>query len=404
MNDCTDECDLAEICSQRHWSIYWLIISAALLFAAGRILTLGVDSGNGELTPMMSANDRSRWATIRSLADHGTYRIDDVISDTSNGINWDSIDKVQHLGADGQPHFYSSKPTLFPTIVAGIYLGLKTTLKLDLATNTRITAQAILLLVNLLPWLLFLCMLAATLEKIQVRDWARYFVVAAAGFGTFLSTFVVTLNNHLPAAVCVMASLNCLLWIVNFQDRKWKTFALTGLLSAFAVANELPALSFFAIASAVCLVKSPVKFLTGFLPAAAVVAASFFYTNHLAHNDWRPPYAHKKDGTIIDSFSGTDFSIELNQQEIPPAIRAAIEPYDLVAATVVRSNWPFQDEPSVDRWTIKDIVGNRFTIVKPDSSDEYQLRQWNNWYDYPGSYWTGSNKSDVDHGQTDTAL
>ena len=97
MTDCTDECDLAELCTQRHWSIYWLIIAASVLFAAGRILTVGIDSGSGETTTMLSANDRSRWATVRSLVDLGTYEIDDVITDNSIGINWDSIDKVQHL-------------------------------------------------------------------------------------------------------------------------------------------------------------------------------------------------------------------------------------------------------------------------------------------------------------------
>ena len=403
MTDCTDECDLAELCTQRHWSIYWLIIAASVLFAAGRILTVGIDSGSGETTPMLSANDRSRWATVRSLVDLGTYEIDDVITDNSIGINWDSIDKVQHLGVDDQPHFYSSKPTLLPTLVAAVYFVVKSATDLELATNPMATVKIILLLVNAIPWLLFLCLLAATLEKIQVRDWTRYFIVAAAGFATFLSTFVVSLNNHIPAAVCVMASLNCLVWIVKFNDQRWKTFAIAGLVSAFAVANELPALSFFAIAATVCLLKSPAKFLTGFLPAAALVIGGFFYTNVLAHDDWRPPYAHKQDGELIERFSDADFSIELDEQKIPTPIRATIEPFELMAPTVERANWPFQNDKTIDRWVIRDIRSNRFTIISSDSN-EYELRQWDNWYDYEGSYWTGKTKSDVDLGQPDSIL
>ncbi len=40
--------------------------------------------------PFLSGNDRSRWATVRALVEHGTYRIDDIISQP----NWDTIDMV----------------------------------------------------------------------------------------------------------------------------------------------------------------------------------------------------------------------------------------------------------------------------------------------------------------------
>jgi len=33
------------------------------------------------------------------------------------------------------------------------------------------------------------------------------FVMAAAAFGTFLTTFAVTINNHLPAAVCAAVAV-----------------------------------------------------------------------------------------------------------------------------------------------------------------------------------------------------
>ena len=42
--------------------------------------------------PFLSANDRSRWATVRALVEHGTYAIDDIVSQP----NWDTIDMVKH--------------------------------------------------------------------------------------------------------------------------------------------------------------------------------------------------------------------------------------------------------------------------------------------------------------------
>ena len=70
--------------------------------------------------PFLSANDRSRWITIRSLVEHGTYEIDEIIKEP----NWDSIDVVKHdeqgraAPEPGQGHFYSSKPPLLSTQIA----------------------------------------------------------------------------------------------------------------------------------------------------------------------------------------------------------------------------------------------------------------------------------------------
>ena len=45
--------------------------------------------------PFLSANDRSRWMTIRSLVEHGTYEIDAIVGQPT----WDTIDMVQHEAA-----------------------------------------------------------------------------------------------------------------------------------------------------------------------------------------------------------------------------------------------------------------------------------------------------------------
>ena len=402
MSNCTAECDLAELCTQRHWSIYWLIIIAAFIFATGRVLTLGIDAGNGEKTPFMSANDRSRWATVRSLGDHGTYVIDDVIDDTSNGIFWNTIDKVRHLDRDGQPHYYSSKPPLLSTLVACIYSNVKSLTGLNLTEQTLPTAKVLLLIVNAIPWLCFLYLLASTLEKLQLRDWTRYFIVTSAGFATFLSTFVVTLNNHLPAAIFVMATLYCLVWIVNFDNVDWKTYLLTGFAAAFTAALELPALSFLAITATICFFKSPAKFLLGFLPTCLVVVAGFLWTNHLAHDDWRPPYMHKSDGERIEIFTGPEFAANLDFNRIPEQLTKSLEKFELVAPSIAPADWPFENDTK-QRWIVKDITANRFTILAIEGSDVFELRKWDNWYDYEGSYWTSSQKSLLDQGEPDAA-
>ena len=71
----------------------------------------------------MGANDISRWCTVWSLLERGTYVIDEC--------PWqaDTQDKVFRApkGAISPPagqepvrHYYSSKPALLPTLIAGI--------------------------------------------------------------------------------------------------------------------------------------------------------------------------------------------------------------------------------------------------------------------------------------------
>ena len=111
--------ELPNFCAQRHWSIFWILIICSVSMVAGRVLTVQNHNAKGD-SPFFSANDRSRWCTIRALGDEGTYEIDDVIG-AEQDINWNTIDKVRHVGSDGQFHEFSSKPTLLPTMLAGIY-------------------------------------------------------------------------------------------------------------------------------------------------------------------------------------------------------------------------------------------------------------------------------------------
>ena len=101
---------------------YFTLALVALALTAGRI---SVVTGRDGTTAFLSANDRSRWCTVASLVEHGTYAIDtqiEIVDPIRRHIHpWQTIDKVRHLGPDDQQHYYSSKPPLFPTIVAGVY-------------------------------------------------------------------------------------------------------------------------------------------------------------------------------------------------------------------------------------------------------------------------------------------
>ena len=254
-----------------------------MLLVGGRVLTLQNWQAEGD-TVFHSANDRSRWATVRALGDHNTWEIDEV-AQKGQPIKWHTIDRVRHIGADGYMHDYSSKPTLYPTMIAGIYKLIKLTTGMEITEQTLVVPRIILVFTNVLPWGLFLFFLAKLIDRVPVRDWSRYYILAVAGFGTFLTTFCVTLNNHLPAAISVTIASYFLCRILWRQRDDWWCYFLCGLFAAFAAANELPALSFLGIAGAFCVVRSITRTATAFVPAIAIVAAAFFATNFLAHGE-----------------------------------------------------------------------------------------------------------------------
>jgi hypothetical protein len=147
--------------------------------------------------------------------------------------------------------------------------------------------------VNLIPLVVYFFLLALLAERLGTTDWSRIYMMAAATFGTFLTTFVVSVNNHLTAAVCVSIALWAALRIWYDGERRWRYFALCGFFAALAAASELPALSLLVLLGAALLWKCPRPTLTGFSPPALVVAAAFFGTNYIAHASLRPPYMHR---------------------------------------------------------------------------------------------------------------
>jgi hypothetical protein len=241
--------------------------------------------------PFLSANDRSRWMTIRALVEHGTYEIDDIVGQPT----WDTIDMVKHEGDDGEQHLYSSKPPLLATLVAGEYWLINRFSGATLRDHPYEIGRMILVTVNILPLILMYILLGRLVERFGTSDWGRIFVMAAATLGTFLNTFAVVLNNHIIAAVSAIVTVYFLVRIVYDGERRWRYLFLAGLAAAFTVANELPAAIFLALCGGLLLLRAPRETLIAFVPGVAVVAAAFFGTNWKAHGRLAPPYAFRSD-------------------------------------------------------------------------------------------------------------
>lgn len=280
------------------FAIYAILIVTSLATVAGRILSA---QSPDRKTPFFSANDRSRWSTISALVDYGTYSIDEV----RKRPGWKSIDMVRHRDNQGRMRYYSSKPPLLPTLMAGPYWLLKQTFGISFETRPFVVARAMLFLVNWIPLGIFFVLLTIWIERNGETDFGRIFLVAATCWATFLTPFAISLNNHQPAALSVLVALLCLGKIWHDEQPAARWFVLSGLAAGFAAANELPALSFVGLLSVTLLWLAPRQTLLWYVPALGVVAVAFFGVTYWAHGSLKPPYAHRQPGDNWYDYPGS---------------------------------------------------------------------------------------------------
>ena len=378
-------------------SVYAILIaiSCATMLARIALVESKTAGPDGRRTPFLSANDRSRWCTVRALVDEGTYAIDTMVA--GRDANWKTIDMVRHRGPDRKHHYYSSKPPLFPTLLAAEYWLIKRLTGESIADNPFYVGRLMLALTNVLPMLLYFFVLVRFLEWKGTTNFGRVYIIAAAAFGTFLTTFSVTVNNHLPAAISVLLATSAAMRIWYCGDRSYLTFVAAGLCAAFAAANELPALSFLTLLGMGLLVKAPRQALLAFTPAVVVVAAGFFGTNYIAHGTWRPAYAHRHDGPVLFS-SNTSIQTLRTAETMPPEIRTSF----MDIGKQLSNTAEVRQRPSGKGWALVDSEKEvRYAIVETEQGIEF--RTWDNWYEYDGSYWLPTGRQGVDRGERSRA-
>lgn len=251
----------------------WLIVATAAAMSFAQVL---------RSEPLLSANDRSRWATVWSLIERHTFQIDEIDAVP----NWTTIDKVRHNG-----HFYSTKPPLQSTLVAGVYWCVRQFTGWNLTQHTTEVSRLILLIVNWLPGVVAFLVMARLLERYARRDFSRFFVLVASCWGTLLTPFSSSLNNHSPAAICVLLATYPLLRIVVDGERRKRDFALVGFFSAMTFTFELPAALLVILFGALLLRTDARRTMFVFVPAALIPVVAFVSLNVVVTGSIMPFYS-----------------------------------------------------------------------------------------------------------------
>ena len=406
MSQSTDEIGKDRRSRPIRWLVY-LILLSALIAQLFRIYTVVSKDGK---TPFLSANDRSRWCTINALVHDRTYAIEQIIfsnPELTKRNHWYTIDLVKHRGADGQQHYYSSKPTLLPTMYGFVYWVVNKTTGWDLNEETFEAGRVVLVIVNWLPlglfWFFmmnwFIFQRRDSLSSVHVflnSNWSLMVMAVVMAWGTYLFTFGNTLNNHLPAAISVGVSLWCLEKIAVQKDTRGRWFVLCGLATSFGAANELPALSWLAAAGIILLICDSFKTITAYVPSLLPVALGFFGTNVVAHGELAPAYAHRGLGAALCHFAlpkNADSDLLKNPDvAIKGLVDGGIECSSLCLLREARRD---------GRYEVFDPLDERQYALEVEERTVFAY-VWDDWYDYPFSYWAGRQQG-VDKGEPDRA-
>jgi hypothetical protein len=267
-----------------------LVALAIVAFMIGLAIRSHIDP------PRLGANDRSRWNTVWALVHSGSYAIDGFPMRKT-------VDHVRRE-VDGAQHLYSSKPAIMATWVAGVYYPL---FRMGMPLKKR-TVGNVLLIVNLLPFGLYLWFYWSYLEQVDVSGWSRACCFAVAALGTYVTGYTSVLNNHVFAAICIFFA-SFLYWRIAFHRDDGKSrFAWLGLAAGLAVAHEFPAALLVGPMLLALSLERPRRAVAFALPAFALPICALFAAEYAATRDLLPNYVHALLGRSYTVYPGSYWS------------------------------------------------------------------------------------------------
>ncbi len=347
-------------------------IFAMIVIAGSTAMALGLTL---KTPTQLGANDISRWCTVWSLLERGSYAIDDCpwqyqtqdkvrkpdklerparLKDRSNRLKtFEHWVKLQEYGyapkawktGDPVEHFYSSKPPLLPTLMAGLLYPIRKAIKVPLDKVVLIPREPrynesnvegqpgktefiletpkepakwpvyvfylkpFVVLLNVVPMLVFLILYARLLDRTASSDWSWYLSLFTAALGTYLFVFDQTLNNHTVAAWSAFFSIYAVQKIWGEGGRSGWTFAAAGFFGAFCACNELPAAIFGILLFLLMFTRFPLRTIKFFVPAAIIPCIAFLATQYAAFGQFKPVY--EEFGTKSYEYYGSKWTTPL---------------------------------------------------------------------------------------------
>jgi hypothetical protein len=270
-------------------------------------------------------NDASRWNTVYMLTEHGTYRYKanhgakfregqghfagiDVSAlspeEIERRVQSQELIRVMDdgaakyfgpIGSNIKPgdllymppfatidmvklgdNYYSSKPPLLPTILAGIVWVIEKISRQAFSENPWLMMRATLIMAQVIPLMAFVWIVGRYVRGMTGSSYVHGFCVAVAAFATYLTPWAITLNNHVIVAFSAMFAIHAVTQVWYANRKCWCLYAVAGFSAAFAAVNELPAALLLAAVMVALLVRSPRRTLAYALMPALLPIAAFW--------------------------------------------------------------------------------------------------------------------------------
>lgn len=258
---------------------------AALMMLASLVMVFW----NLQDSSLLNANTGSRYATIESLVDYGTYYID-----KSRYVH--TIDKKK-VG----DHYISSKPPLLPTYAAGVYWVYQ---KLTGQTIAEHEGNVVRLVSFFTGWLLHAVFLVYLYRFCLLLFHRRLTILTTLAFGCFSYlgvAYATAINNHsIGAALGLVGLFHA--YRAGRGSAGYKDWVLAGLWLGINGAVDLSCLIFIPTVGLYLLLKDWRKAIFGFGLAALPGVASSGALNYLIMGSIKPAYTNKEVQDFADNY------------------------------------------------------------------------------------------------------
>ena len=227
---------------------------------------------------LLSWNDKSRIDTIRSLVEHHTFVIDNIIDNPL----FRTGDKYLYNN-----HFYSDKPPFLSIYGAGFYLLLKKLLNISFENHYNLASYLITLLtIGVLSSLSLVYFYKILIEEFKIDEEWSDITISTVGTGTLVLPYSIVFNNHIVSGSLLLLSFYCLL---KSRNNRTSRVISTGILISLAGNIELNCFLFIPFCFLYFLMTKSFKLGVIFILSCVPLILIYFWLNFYLSGSIIPP-------------------------------------------------------------------------------------------------------------------
>lgn len=256
-------------------SLRWMILVLGLVLVVSTFWKKG----------RLGDNSRSRFITVERLVERNTWAHAAPGDTTPFPLSIDAI----RLG----DRIYSSKPPLYPLVMAGQAKALKAITGWDFYAHRKDYLRFLLLLNQVFPYLLMLIVAMRFLLAFTQNRWTLHFMLLALSLGCLAYGYTPEINNHSPAASLLLIAVWGVYRVWTGEERRRWMMALLGLLIGYTMALELPAMGFGVVLLGLLLWRDRIGgAMAGICMALPAIPTLWIF--HEISGEWKPFYMQGK--------------------------------------------------------------------------------------------------------------